>query len=231
MNALQGFAKLEQRMSALEKLCMGMPKVVQDFSRLSDEMKQINQACRNLIDVINKRTGELAQVDNMIITRQMALEQSLASLSKTCAAMVAELSDTQVLNQQNVMTRMRKSDEESDKSRVDKMLEQKVLKPGELITKDSLIIVSQVFTSTEGVDDVVADFRSIDMSNPDIPEETRVNYVGKQANDIVELNLEKDGGVLKTTILQVYDYVPVYAESKGEDNPKDESEQPEATPQ
>lgn len=229
MNTLQKITEFEQRLAMLDKLVIGMPKMIQDFSRLSDEMKQINQAVKNVVDAINKRTGELAQVDNMVITRQMALEQSLASLSKTCAAMVAELSETKTLDQNAVMVRMRKSDEDMDKKRVERMIEQKVLAEGTAITKESLIVVSQIFTAKDGTVDVVADFRSIDMSSPEIDDETRENYIGKVTSDEVELNLED--GVLKTTILQVYSYVQVYAESKGEDAPKDEAAQTEATTQ
>jgi hypothetical protein len=228
MNALNKIAEMEAKLAALEKIAMGMPKMVQDFQRLSDDVKQITKACENLITVINKRTGDLAQVDNIIITRQMALEQSLASLSKTAAAMVAELSETKVLNQEAVMLRMRKSDEELDKQRVEKMIEQKVLKEAETITNDSFIVVSQEFTYADGKVDVVAEFRSYDMTNPELDEDTKKNYVGKRKNDTVELNLED--GVLRTTVLQVYDYVQVYAESNGEDQAKDES-QPQANQQ
>lgn len=215
MNALNKLLELEAKIGALEEMAVGMPKLVQDFTRLSDDVKQLNKACENLIAVINKRTGDLAQVDNIVITRQMALEQSLASLSKTAAAMVAELSETKVLDQEAVMTRMRKSDEEADKSRVAKMIEQKVLKEADEITADSFIVVSQQFTFKDGKVDIVADFRSYDMTNPEIDEETKKSYVGKRKSDVIELNL--DDGVLRTTVLQVYDYVQVYAESKGED--------------
>lgn len=230
MNALQKIAEFEAKLSALEKLALGMPKMVQDFTRLSDDVKQINQGVRNLIDVINKRTGDLAQVDNVIVTRQMALEQSLASLSKTCAALVAEMVETKVLNQDNVMVRIRKSDEDSDKKRIEKMVEQKVLVVSDEVKEDSMLIVAQTFTPKDGGPvDVVSEYRSSDLSSPEIAEETRKNYVGKRSGDVVELNLEE--GVLKTTVLQIYDYVQVYAESKGEDAPKGEAQQPEANQQ
>lgn len=229
MNALQKLAEFEGKLAVLEKMVVGVPKIVQDFTRLSDDVKQINQACANLIEVINKRTGELAKVDNIVITRQMALEQSLASLSKTCAAMVAEMVDTKVLDQGNVMTRIRRSEEDADKERISKMIEQKVLKEAESAKADSMLIVAQKFTSNKDNSvDVVSEYRSSDLSSPEIDEETRKNYVGKRAGDVVELNLED--GVLKTTIVQVYDYVQVYADSKGEDAAQDEA-QPEANQQ
>lgn len=230
MNALQKIAELESKLTMLEKMAVGMPKMIQDFTRLSDDVRQMNQGVKNLIDIINKRTGDLAQVDNIIITRQMSLEQSLASLSKTCAAMVQELSETKVLNQQNVMERIRKSEEESDKARVDKMVSQKVLSAIDEVKADSLLVVAQTFVPKNGDPvDVVSEYRSSDLSSPEIDEETRKTYVGKRAGDVVELNL--DDGVLKTTVLQIYDYVKVYAESKGEDAPKDEAQQPEANQQ
>lgn len=230
MNTLQKFAEFEAKLSMLEKMAVGMPKMIQDFTRLSDDVKQMNQGIRNLIDVINKRTGDLAQVDNIVITRQMSLEQSLASLSKTCAAMVQELSETKVLNQANVMERMRKSEEDADKTRIGKMIEQKVLIAAEQATAESMLVIAQSFTPKDGSPvDVVSDYRSSDLSSPEISEETRQTYIGKRAGESVELNLED--GVLKTTVLQIYDYVKVYAESKGEDAPKDEAQQPEATQQ
>lgn len=228
MNTLQKITELEQKLSVFEKMAIGMPKMIQDFSRLSDDVKQINQAIKNVVDGINKRTGDLSQMDNLIITRQMTLEQSLASLSKTCAAMVAELSETKVLDQDSVLARLRKSDEAADKARVEKLIEQKVLKASDAIEKTSLLVVSQTFTYTDGKVDTIAEYRSIDLASPDIDEETRKNYIGKREKDVVELNL-KDG-ILKTTILQVYDYVQVYAESKGETK-EDAAVKSEATTQ
>ncbi len=219
MNSLQKIADLEGKLAVLERMVVGVPKLLQDYTRLSDDVKQINQACRNLIDVINKRTGDLANMDNIVITRQMALEQSLASLSKTCAAMVSELSDTKVLNQEAVMERIRKSEEDSDKKRIEQMEKQKIITPAEAAKADSMLIIAQTFTAKDGKVDLVSEFRSSDLSNPELDEETRKNYVGKRSGDVVELNL--DDGVLKTTILQVYDYVQAVGE------PKDVAQQPE----
>lgn len=228
MNTLQKISELEGKVSMLEKMVVTVPKLTQDLTRMSGDLEQINQAVKNIVDAVNKRTSDLSKIDNVLVTRQMALEQSIASLSKTAAALVAELTETKLLNQENVMTRLRKSDERADQDRVEAMIKQGVLKEGDKITKESLVVVSQVFTAKDGTKDTVSEFRSVDMSSPEIEEKIRETYIGKGKSEVVELNL--DDGALSTTILQVYDYVQVLAQGS-ETGAQMDAAKPEATQQ
>lgn len=234
MNTLQKVAESEARINVLEKklavfevLATGMPQVTQEVGRLNGDIATLSQSIKNIVDGINKKTKDLSEMDNMVITRLMGLEQSYASLSKTLAAIVSELSDSKVLNQESVMVRLRKSDEAADRDRTAQMVQLKVIQEVEEVVPDSLVAISQTFTDKEGKVDVVTDYRTMEIGSPMIDEETRKNYVGKRASDVVELNLED--GVLKTTILQVFSYVQKFAESQGENLTKaDKEEQPEA---
>jgi hypothetical protein len=253
MNTLQKIADLETAVANLaakqqmfEVLASGVPTLKQEIGSVTNDQRQIIKAVEGLIHGVNKKTSDLAGMDNMLVTRLMGLEQSYASLSKTLGAIVSELSDSKILNQESVMARLRKGEEAADKERTEQMVQLKVLQEAPEILPDSLIVVAQTYTDKEGKVDLIAEYRSMELSSPMIDEETRKNYVGKKANDVVELNLED--GVLKTTILQVYSYVQKFAEGQAEqpaqaeeaveveqpaqpETTEEKSEQPEASNQ
>jgi hypothetical protein len=229
MNTLQKISELEAKISVLTKMTVEFPKLVQDFTRLADDMRQMNEAIRKTHEVILTRTAQLSGTDNTIITRMMGQEASLASLSKTMAAIVAELVDNKSVDNDSVMTRIRRLDEGNDQIRIEKMVEQKVLEEAEFIGLESTLVVAQTFTFSKDANgfsagdvDVVSEYRSVDLTSPDIPEDDKKSYIGKCKNDTVELNL--DDGVLKTTILKIYNYVKVYASKQGEDPSQDGAE-------
>jgi hypothetical protein len=205
MSTLQKISDLEQKLSVFETLATTMPKVVQDMTRINSDLAQVSQAIKLVSENNIKRTNDLAQMDNMVITRLMGLEQSYASLSKTLAAIISELSDSKVLNQNAVMVRLRKSDEAADKARIEQLIELKMISPSEEVSQDSLIVVSQEFNLKSGETDLVAEYRSFELSSPMVEEEVKKSYIGKKIGEVVELSLEE--GTLKTKILETYNYV------------------------
>lgn len=236
MNAtLQKFAEaeariksMEDRLDLFEKLTTSVPKLVQDVSKLLNQTSGMTAALQShvtAINALNKRTKDLGEMDNMVITRLMGLEQSMASLSKTLYAVVEELTGTNTLDQDAVMLRLRKSEEAADKQRVEKMVEQNILKQADEVSNLSIIVVSQVFTEKDGTEKVVSEYRSIDLASAEVQGVSQTKYAGKRANDTVELNL--DEGVLKTTILQIYNYVEVLANFDGQ-QPAAPEAQPDA---
>jgi hypothetical protein len=205
-------------LKVFEILATAMPSVQQELGRINTDIATVGQSIKNVVDGINKKTKDLAEMDNMVITRLMGLEQSYGSLAKTLGAIVSTLSDAGTLDQSSVMLRLRKSDEAADKARTDQMVQLKVLKESQEVQSDSFIVVSQTFTNKLGAVDVVSEYRSMEFGSPTIDEETKSQYVGKTVNDVVELNL--DDGVLQTKILQIYSYVQVYAEGQTEQTPE-----------
>ena len=241
MNTLQKVTDIENKVTSLEgklksfEILVGnAPKLVQDVTSIRTDVAQLTQAIRNVVAGINKKNSDLGQMDNVIMTRLMSFEQTVSSLSKTLAAVVSELSDSKHLNEANVMARLRKSDEAAEKARVEQMLQLKAITVGTEIKADSMAVVAQTFYPKDGTPDLVSEYRAMDMSSPEITDETRKEYIGKTAGDVVELNLDEEGarGVLKTTIISVYDYVQVIAKSDGEPakeaGPQEEAKQPSA---
>jgi hypothetical protein len=238
MNTLQQVADMAEKIKTIEQkfiifqtLAVGMPKLVQEVTTTRGDIATLTKAIQNVHDAVKKRTGDLSQMDNMIVTRLMGLEQSYASLSKMFSAVVSELSDNERLDQKSVLERCRKGDEALEKQRVEEMLKLKVIEPTDKVEvgpKGSLIVLSQKFTNTNGIVDIVAEYRALEMANPQIDEKTKADYNGKVSGETVELNLPD--GVLRTTIQQIYKYVEVY--SKGEDaTPAEQAaEQPSAQP-
>jgi hypothetical protein len=232
MNTLQKVAEMEEKIATIEQkfttfqiLAIGMPKLVQEVTSIRGDIATLTKALTNIHDAVQKRTSDLGQMDNMIVTRLMGMEQSFASISKMFSAVVSELSDSKALNQRSVMERCRKNDEAAEKERVEQMIQLKVIEPTdktEVGPKGSLMVLSQTFTSKEGLVDIVAEYRALELANPQIDEQSKVDYNGKSVGDVVELNLED--GVLKTTILQIYKYVEIYSQSEGEKAPNAEQE-------
>jgi hypothetical protein len=229
MNTLQKLAdietkvgNIETKLKLFESLAVGQPKLAQEVGNIKMDLNTINKAVKNIADAVSVRTKNLNDMDNMIITRLMGMEQAYASLSKTIACVLGELADSNVLNQKNVMKRIQKHDEQADREQVEGMLKLKVIEPGEKIENDSLIVVSQTFfPKEEGKEPyIVAEYRSLNLANPEVGTDQKENYIGKAANDVVDLNLPD--GMLKTTVLQIYNYVKVYAKGEGEDTPADQ---------
>lgn len=237
MNTLQDVADMKQKMATIESkltvfqsLATGMPKLVQEVTSIRADIATLTKAIQNVVEGVQKRTGDLSQMDNMMMTRIMGMEQSFASLSKMFSAVVSELSDAKVLNQGAVLERIRKADETQEKQRVEEMLQLKVIEKSdktEVGPKGSLIVLSQNFTDKEGKVDIVAEYRALELSRPEIDEKTKADYAGKSVGDVVELNLEE--GVLRTTILEIYKYVEVYAQGEAEKVEGSEQTAPEAT--
>jgi hypothetical protein len=223
MNTLDKIAKIEQSLASLtpklavfEKLAMSMPTINQDVGNLRKDLATLTKAIQNITEGVNVRHKNLNEQNNAIITRCMGLESSFASLSKMFAAVVTELSETKVLNQKNVMTNLRKSQEENDRGQVEGMLKLKIIEESPVIESESMVIVSQTFTPKDEskTPEIISEYRVLNFANPELEKDTKQNYLGKAANDVVNLNL--DDGVLSTTIVQVYSYVKIYAKGEGE---------------
>jgi hypothetical protein len=223
MSTLQTISDLEAKVSAIESkisvfesLVSNLPNVAQELGRINSDMSQIVKVMQSTSEFNNKRTSDLAQMDNMVITRLMGLEQSYASLAKTISAVISELTDSNSLNQESVMLRLRKSDEASDKARIDQMIELKVIAPTDIVLPDSVIVVSQDFTPTEGETSVVAEYRSFELSSPNIEDAVKQGYVGKTIGDVVSIALAD--GILNTKLLQVFNYVQSSAQGETAQN-------------
>lgn len=238
MNTLDKIAKIEQTLATLapklavfEKLAMSMPTVNQDVGNLRKDLATLTKAIQNITEGVNVRVKNLNEQNNAIITRCMGLESSFASLSKMFAAVVTELSESKVLDQKKVMVSLRKSQEDNDREQIEGMIKLKVIEDSPAIDAESVVIVAQTFTPKDESKpaEIISEYRVLNFANPELEKDTKQNYLGKAANDVVNLNLED--GVLSTTIVQVYSYVKIYA--KGEGEPADVGavmDSPAATP-
>jgi len=223
MNTLNKIADLEQELGRLkskfvvfENLAMSMPTVNQDVGNLRKDIVTLTQAIKNITEGVNVRHSKLNEQNNAIITRCMGLESSFASLSKMFAAVVTELSDSKVLDQKKVMVNLRKSQEDNDRQQVEGMIKLKVIEESQSIDNESMVIVSQIFTpaDTTKEPDIISEYRVLNFANPELEKDNKQNYLGKAANDVVDLNLPD--GVLSTTIVKVYSYVKIYSKGEGE---------------
>lgn len=222
MNTLQKITDIEAQIENLnaklktfEILVTHVPNLSQDIGYVKQDIQQLSDAIKNVVNTVTKRTKDLGDMDNMIITRMMGLEQSYSSIAKTLTAVVSELSDSKVLDQSAVMTRIRKGEENLDKQRIANMLQMKIIQPIEVVAKDSLIVISQVFIAEDGSKDTICDYASYELSNTDLKESDRANYINKSpgAEFLIPVAATENNvaGNLRTTIQCIYEFVQVYA--------------------
>jgi hypothetical protein len=202
MSTLQ---KLEDAFAKINELQTKITQLEQENGQTKQATQNIINAINSIVEGVNGKNRELSEMGNATINRLMGLEQAHAAISKTISAVVSELSDSGNLDQNSVMTRLRKSDEAADKSRIDQMLQLGVIAESNTVNSDSLITVSQTFTPEGKEATVIAEYRSYELSSELLDEAAREKYVGKNVGDVVEIDV--DGGKLSTTIIGSYSLV------------------------
>jgi hypothetical protein len=202
MSTLQ---KLEDAFAKINELQTKITQLEQENGQTKQATQNIINAINSIVEGVNGKNRELSEMGNATINRLMGLEQAHAAISKTISAVVSELSDSGNLDQNSVMTRLRKSDEAADKARIDQMLQLGVIAESNTVNSDSLITVSQTFTPEGKESTVIAEYRSYELASELLDETAREKYVGKNVGDVVEIDV--DGGKLSTTIIGSYSLV------------------------
>lgn len=202
MSTLQ---KLEDAFAKINELQTKITQLEQENGQTKQATQNIINAINSIVEGVNGKNRELSEMGNATINRLMGLEQAHAAISKTISAVVSELSDSGNLDQNSVMTRLRKSDEAADKARIDQMLQLGVIAESNTVNSDSLITVSQTFTPEGKEATIIAEYRSYELASELLDETAREKYVGKNVGDVVEIDV--DGGKLSTTIIGSYSLV------------------------
>lgn len=202
MSTLQ---KLEDAFAKINELQTKIAQLEQDNGQTKQATQNIINAINSIVEGVNGKNRELSELGNATVNRLMGLEQAHAAISKTISAVVSELSDAGNLDQNSVMTRLRKSDEAADKARIEQMIKLGVIAESNTVNSDSLITVSQTFTPEGKETTTIADYRSYELASELLDDSAREKYVGKNVGDVVEIDVE--GGKLSTTIIGSYSLV------------------------
>jgi hypothetical protein len=215
MTTLERIDQLEKKLASMSGMIQlaaestaQQPKILQELGAVRAYAKNIADALKTTVDQFNKAITNNTNFAQLGINRTLAVEQSLASLAKMAAALVAELSETKTLNNDNVVTRIRKIDEENEKERVQKMLESKTIAPAETASQTSLVVISEDVTTEEKGRVLVREYSACELTNADFPNEIRQALVGKKVGDVFDLKDEKHKETLHFKVLEVYELVP-----------------------
>ena len=179
------------------------PKVLSSIERI--------ESLEHNLDLIKKQLVSTDGMAQHAVQTSMAIEQTIMSLAKTVSAVVTELQENKIIDSSAVMRRIRKSDEASDRERVNAMVEQKVIKVTDVVTAASLVVVKQgaLEISPQGSRSVdITDYRTIEMPSNMVNDDTRKILLDKKVGETVEVKRDVSEGittVLTVTILEVYE--------------------------
>ena len=173
------------------------------FERIEMLERNVGRAIKSVVNSDQMSQQALQQV--------LSLEQSYAALAKTLSAIASELEATKVLDGMAVMRRIKESDENEDRQRVQAMLDEKVIQATEVVTNTSLVVVKQACleVGSQGSRSVdVTSYRIIEIPSAFVPQETRQLLLDRRVGDTVEVKRDDRDGivtVLTATVLEVYE--------------------------
>jgi hypothetical protein len=192
MTTLERLEKLEQELKMLTTVLASVPKM----QGTTGDVK--------LIETMNLQLQQVHSFNQLIVQRQMSLEQTLTSLAKTISCTVDELESKQVISGNDVMVRLRKLDENAERNRIQQMIQLKLIKPASFVTEESIIVLSQKVVRGEQ-EEIVAEYRVIELPAKLTPKELIADFVGKVVGDVLEQTHEQE--TLISKIENIYDIV------------------------
>lgn len=191
MTTLERLEKIEQEVKAIATVIGSMSGLHQN----KEVITKIEQS-------VNSQMQQIHNFNQILVQRQMSLEQTLTSLAKTISCTVDELERNNLISGQAVMARIRKMDENSERKRMEQMVQLQVIKEANVVTPESIVVVSQkVSNGTE--EEVVSEYRVLELPSQLTSQEIKDALVGKQVGETLE---SKDGNdTLYTTIEKVFE--------------------------
>lgn len=207
--SMAGFIELAAQTNAQQ------PKLLQELGSVRGYAIEIAKQLKNTVDQFNKALTNNMSFAQLGVNRTLAVEQSLASLAKMSQALVTELSETKVINNEKVMERIRKIDETNERSRVEEMKKAGAIASATKITATSLVVVTE-HVKVDGEEKKLArEYSACELTNNEIPNEIRQALTDKQVGDEVEIKDDKHKETLYFKVLEIYEMVP--RKSPGQD--------------
>ena len=218
---LQKITVLEEKVNTM----LAVTEVMKNLPSMSEDVNLLANKVNDLVGSTNTNFGNVNEFLQLTVQRLMTLESTLTSLSKVFSALVSELSDSGTVNHEAVLNRIKLADEGQERQRVEYLESAGAIKTATTVNAESLVVVSQVFTSTEGASKTVSDFGAFEMSSSNNGQDVAEQFTGKTVGEIVATEVE--GGLLQTKIEKIFDFVQLTKE--GETTTADTEPQTEAT--
>jgi hypothetical protein len=159
-----------------------------------------------------KRMRQVAQRDGTsfqyIAQKLLLLEQSLAGVAKTLAAVTEEMIEKTLISDESVMARIRKIDEDQEKERVKGLKEGNIIVPGSLVQPSSLAILSQKLIKADGKVEILSNFRTLEMPRLNPQDAVYLNALGKKVDEQFVLDGHDAGDQMIFTVKEIYELAP-----------------------
>jgi len=214
MTTLERIEKLEKQLGGMAglvelaaKSVADQPKIIQELGSIRSFAQQVANNLKSTVDQFNKAIKSNMDFSQLTVNRALAIEQSLTSLAKTTAALVAELADTKVINQSAIMTRIRKIDEENERIRTKEMLKADSIKAADAVTATSYVIASQDVTPDGKEKELIREYMALELTSQELPKEIKDILIGKKVGETAEIHDPQGKETLHFKVLEIYELV------------------------
>jgi len=154
-----------------------------------------------------ERIGQFEQSFSFLAQRLMSMEQTIASVAKTMAALITELEEAKVITDKGVMSKIRKMDDEASQGRVTELVKANIIKSTETVDATSLVVVTQHILELNGNLEEISGYRIVEMPGQNTPEEVRQDFLGKKIGDKVEMPSGSTDRTVIVTVKEIYNVV------------------------
>lgn len=143
-----------------------------------------------------------------IAQKLLLLEQSLAGVAKTLAAVTEEMIKKGLVSDDSIMAGIRRIDEDQEKERVKSLKEGNIIVPGSVIQPSSLAILSQKLIKADGKVEVFSNYRTLEMPRLNPQDTVYLNALGKKVDEQFVLDGHDAGDQMIFTVKEVYELAP-----------------------
>lgn len=223
-STLQRILALEEQLTkatgmlkSIETLVPTMLKLEQDTSSLRESINRISEAVANVNKAMVNRTNSLNSNLGMLSGNLKVLEDTVSFYSQSLGALVVELVDSEVISPDAIRQRVQDSEDASVKDAVEQSIKIGALKEADQVGEDTLVVVSQVFVKSDGTEQKVSGYKAFESAGEALSKETKEAFLGKKVGETIEFT--EEGGVLKSTVLAVYNHVEVKKDGESQQQP------------
>jgi hypothetical protein len=205
-------AALTAKSSVAEILSQSVPVIEQESGQLRKNVDEIVQTIQAVAQNTKRMFDEIRSYDQGVSYKISSLEQSLVSFSKSLGSIFGELVDNHGLSNSNVSARLRKIHEAGLQAETEEKIKLGAIKPAEVVSEASTVIVSETKIEADGTSKLMADYNAIDVASGMLNDEEKAQFLGKKVGDVFEIKLigqtpEENLGSISVTVKEIYDLV------------------------
>lgn len=165
-----------------------------------DRIADLEQAVAQLAQGFN----EIRNTSGFLARDTIALQTGLSSVAKTLKASVEALKEKNILNDEDVMSRVRSVDDDNDKARLQELLQSGFLEEAPEVSSDSLVVISQKRVGTDGTILTLTNHLTVEMPQMQPNERSFMELLGKKRGEQFKLTTGDDSQFVLVRIERVF---------------------------